>query len=202
MGRKVVKASGIVNLTDARYFAAQAVDYLTFHLEPGSPDYADPLVLRAIREWVEGPAIFGSFSQSSVAEVILLADTLGLDGLVLSWSEYGEVLHQLKGRVLMLEVDKLPAGRPMEEVLREIDALVTYFILPVSVETDLDWLRTLCAEFPVLLKFQGDGLNVVDILRFVEPVGIDLEGGAEERVGVKSFDALEDIFNFLETDQV
>jgi len=44
-----VIADNILNLTDARYFAALGVDYLAFNL-----DNINPQSIREIKEWVEG----------------------------------------------------------------------------------------------------------------------------------------------------
>ena len=46
----LLKATAVMNLTDARYFAAKEVDYLGFNLEEGTEGYLDPMYMKAIRE--------------------------------------------------------------------------------------------------------------------------------------------------------
>ncbi|MBP6828235.1 MAG: N-(5'-phosphoribosyl)anthranilate isomerase, partial [Saprospiraceae bacterium] len=77
----LIKASRITNLTDARYFAAKEVDFLGFNLEEGTEDYLDPIYMKAIREWVEGPQIVGEFSAGSADVVREYASFFGLDAV-------------------------------------------------------------------------------------------------------------------------
>ena len=63
-----VKASQITNLTDARYFAAKEVEWLSFDFTEGSSTYIDPMKARAMFDWVEGPCIVGEF-QNLIYEV-------------------------------------------------------------------------------------------------------------------------------------
>ncbi|NJN34709.1 MAG: hypothetical protein HC817_11125 [Saprospiraceae bacterium] len=57
-----IKANAITNLTDARYFAAKEVEWLSFNFIENAPDYIEPMRARAIFEWVEGPKILGEFA--------------------------------------------------------------------------------------------------------------------------------------------
>ena len=66
----LIKASRLTNLTDARYFAAKDVQFLGFNLEAGTPGHLDPMYMRAIREWVQGPVILGEFMEFSAEQRI------------------------------------------------------------------------------------------------------------------------------------
>ena len=60
-------------------------------------------------------------------------------------------------------------------------------------------LEQLCSTFPILLSLPWSDAKVVeDVLSETEPQGITLKGGEEEKVGYKSFDELDDIFEALE----
>ncbi|NNF21271.1 MAG: hypothetical protein HKN67_04970, partial [Saprospiraceae bacterium] len=54
--RKLI-AQNITNLTDARYFAAWGIEYLSFNLNSESPYYIPMEKVKEIRDWVEGPKI-------------------------------------------------------------------------------------------------------------------------------------------------
>ena len=64
-----VKASDITNLTDARYFAAKEVEWLSFNFTEGVVGYIQPMKARAIFEWVEGVKIVGEFNNMTGDEI-------------------------------------------------------------------------------------------------------------------------------------
>ncbi|MFN0036896.1 MAG: hypothetical protein ACKVUS_17710, partial [Saprospiraceae bacterium] len=83
------KAGRVAHLTDARYFAAKEVDFLGFNLEEGTEGYLDPMYMKAIREWVQGPKIVGEFSRSTVAVVREAAAFFGMDAVQVSAQNHG-----------------------------------------------------------------------------------------------------------------
>lgn len=99
----LIKASRVTNLTDARYFAARNASYIGFNLEEGTEDYLDPIYMKAIREWLEGPRMVGEFGSVSPAVAAEAASFLGLDAI------------QINAGTLLGELDKL-AG--IETILR------------------------------------------------------------------------------------
>ena len=61
-------------------------------------------------------------------------------------------------------------------------------------------LKILCGEFNIILAidFQANSLNeLLDLSLY----GLNLRGGEEEKVGIKSFDELDRIFDALELDE-
>ena len=56
-----IKASKIENLTDARYFAAQGVEYLGFDLTNIEENQEKYRTIHAIKEWVEGVQFVGEY---------------------------------------------------------------------------------------------------------------------------------------------
>jgi len=54
LNRKVI-AQNIINLSDARYFAAWGVDYLSFNTIPDSDYFLELDKVQEIKDWVEGP---------------------------------------------------------------------------------------------------------------------------------------------------
>ena len=60
-----------------------------------------------------------------------------------------------------------------------------------------DALRQLCSVGPVLLDLDVAAADMPELLAAVQPYGWVARGGEEERVGVKSYDDLDEIFEVL-----
>ena len=56
LSKKII-IQNITNLSDARYFAAWGVDFISFNQDESSPYYASWDKIKEIKEWVEGPKI-------------------------------------------------------------------------------------------------------------------------------------------------
>jgi phosphoribosylanthranilate isomerase len=63
---------------------------------------------------------------------------------------------------------------------------------------DLELLQKLSEEFSLWLDLEEQNNMVEKVLEQIKPAGLSVQGGAEERVGVKSFDELDDFFEKLE----
>lgn len=195
-----IKASAITNLTDARYFAAQEVDYLGFNLEENTEGYLDPMYMKAIREWVQGPKIVGEFDRSPAAVVREAAAFFALDAVQVTQVEQ---LPDLSGLEVLLRVPQAANPVFFEELLRYAAPFVTVFLLEFSgpeaaaaVQQAAAWKR-LFAQYPVLLDADVPAEVLLPLLDTLQPAGLALRGGAEDRVGVKSFEAVEAVFEGL-----
>lgn len=200
----LIKASAITNLTDARYFAAKAVDFLGFNLEEGTPGYLDPLYMKAIREWVQGPKITGEFDRTPAATVREAAGFYGLDAVQVTRADDLDLLEGLE--VILY----LPAKADVAGVRSAFGAVsgVSYFLLDFSqipeaekvlLENAGAW-RQLFAGFPTLLQLNVPAAALNDLLNALQPAGLALRGGEEETVGVKSFDEIDAVFETLGMD--
>ena len=197
-----IKASTITNLTDARYFAAKEVDFLGFNLEEGTDGYLEPIYMKAIREWVEGPKIVGEFDRTPARTVLEAAAFYELDAMQVSQAED---LHLLDGLEIIFYLKADTDLAALEARLRELAPLVSYFLLDFSEndqaakllrEQAADW-KTLFQNYPVLLDINLAADALADLLQLLQPAGLALRGGEEERVGVKSYDAIDAIFESM-----
>lgn len=173
--RKVI-AQNITNLTDARYFAAWGVDYLSFNISKDSPFFIELSKAQEIIEWVEGPL---SLIESNAVEFIE-----GIDG------------HILSNIFSSLPLNKEAFFRtPMSEVLRGLPA-GKYIIQPNPSEVEalfkLDASKIMGCDIFV----DAQDLGIAQLEELPE-YGLVLQGGAEEKVGVKSFDELDVIYEWL-----
>lgn len=195
----IVKATRITTLTDARYFAAKEAAFLGFNLEAGTTGYLDPMYMKAIREWVEGPEIVGEFSQSPVSVVREAAAFFGLDAVQIDAS-YIDVLDQLSGCKVLLSIDACIGVAEAESLMARAQAQVAFFLLDFSgcgqLANDAAW-ASLCGRYPVLLHLDVSTQALQEILGALQPAGLSLSGGEEERVGLKSFDEIEEIFEWM-----
>jgi len=198
----LVKASSITNLTDARYFAAREVDFLGFNLDEGTEGYVEPSVMRAIREWVEGPRIVGEFSTAPAEVVREAAAFFQLDAVQVRASAHLDALPTLADIPVLLELEADISPAAAEAIMRQATPLAQFFVLPFSVKhrSDADtaaW-ATLFVQYPVLLHTSASSAHLPELLSILKIKGLSLTGGEEERVGVKSFDEIEEVFEVLE----
>ncbi|MBN8679938.1 MAG: hypothetical protein J0M29_17045 [Chitinophagales bacterium] len=203
----MIKASRIAHLTDARYFAAREVAYLGFNLEEGTEGYLDPMYMKAIREWVEGPKIVGEFSRSPIEVVRESASFFGLDAVQVSAAVHGDRLADLGGLEVILLAEIGPNGlKTPVETLKMYAALVDILLFEVTPDTDIqvlfakdpDFWRNLFRQKPSLLQANVPPDALPELIREYQLAGLGLTGSEEEQVGVKSFDEIEEIFEILD----
>lgn len=196
----MIKASRIAHLTDARYFAAMGVDFLGFNLEEGTDGYLDPVYMKAIREWVQGPRIVGEFSVSPISVVKEAARFYGLDAVQVSAKAHGEQLARLEGLEVLVEHIVVEASKPL--CVEEWKSVAPYadffvFIFPENMPAEAILKQTpniwkeVFALRPSLLQANLDASEWPRLAQEFGLAGISAVGGEEEQVGVKSFDEVE-----------
>jgi phosphoribosylanthranilate isomerase len=196
----LIKASRITNLTDARYFAAKEVAFLGFNLEEGTPDYLEPMYMKAIREWVEGPKVVGEFLHSPAEVVREAAAFFGLDAVEVSPRI---ALAPLNGLEVLLRVSANTdqTDRAVQDLFQAAAPFVEYYILDL---THADWRsrlalwQQLCANYTVLLHTTEPAATLPELIEALQPAGLSLSGGEEEKVGVKLFEDVDAVFDWLE----
>lgn len=210
-----VKASSVSHLTDARYFAAWEVHWLGFCLDPSDSAYIDPRQVAAIREWVDGPLVCGEFGLADADHIQAMHQSLGLDVVQLNMLCPTEVLQQLasSGIPLLQEVviehyaDTTELTEWMQERLPWVQAFVlqfqkggiTWADLSAGQPFALSQLQTWCQQFPVILEMDLAPLSPVQVAHQLPGLqGFSLRGGAEEKIGYKNFDELDEWFESWE----
>lgn len=206
-----IKASQITNLTDARYFAAWDVSWLGFCLDANTDYFMPPANVAAIKEWVEGPKIIGEFGLQTATEIRALVDTLELDAIQLGMLVGEDVLEQLDGISIFKEIVLENLDSMQSDInfhLDKFEAYIDTFILVFDknklsfsdwTETNIDYLADICTKKNIILVMDFVAPELDDLLQKIQPLGLQVKGGEEEKVGFKSFDELDDIFEALET---
>jgi phosphoribosylanthranilate isomerase len=189
-----VNISKVNNLTDARYFAAMEVDYLGFCCNLDTEKYCSPARIKEITDWVSGPSFVLEFDGYQNQEDIHSILSLGLGTSVHlgAFADYDTPFtvpvfkDYIFENITLQDLDKYdyPVIRSDKRFGQftdeELSKMVTYFehkecFLDINIAPD----------------------DVALILAHLPVYGILLRGGEEERVGFKSFDQLDEIFDHL-----
>lgn len=190
-----VIAAAVTNLTDARYFAAWGVDYMAYIIDERDYQYIGIEGTKEIIDWVEGPKHMGLLpgvdTPASSSEIYT---TLELEALMISPFIDVQTVEPVSPTVYrsvlwdasLLDLDeellivKLPVGTTLSDVAAD--------------------LQKLAAKNVVYLDIHPTVADLEVVLGNIQPEGIVLRGGEEEKVGFKSYDELDDLFEYLEED--
>lgn len=155
MIEKSIIAGNITNLTDARYFAAQGVEFLLFDLS--QVPLAD---IMEIKEWISGPQILLSLDASDIEDQ--------LDEAIIKLAPHA---------ITMNDGDNTPLGY--------LDGHIQLFKITVENNHQIISLYD--------MSYTTDTDGAIDD----ETLGLYLLGGEEQKVGYKSYEDLDDIFDRL-----
>jgi phosphoribosylanthranilate isomerase len=203
-----ILACDVLNLTDARYFAARGATFVC--LNSRNPEHSLQVEeLNAIKEWIEGPQIL-LFTQNGF-ETELYNKELNPAGFIVEKSE-STGIQELPSEVLKFRIYDVADFHTLAETgISGTDIVVgfDYLILnlrPTGKSVDvliregaLPILQAVCAAAEVYIDAEVNPENLSEILDEIKPEGWVVHGGLEEKTGVKSFDQLDEFFDTLET---
>lgn len=169
-----VIADNVLNLTDARYFAAFGVDYLIFNLSSIDED-----AIAEICEWVEGVQVLLGIEENLTPSMLDFILKVKPAGFV---SQSDNILATIKAQ--------FPDS---DCFLRaQVDVSHSDFHLLLS-DSDLNSVSNRNPERKVFVK-----TNNVDVALSSDAIdGIIVEGEQEEKIGFKNFDQLDELFDKL-----
>ncbi len=209
MQKPEIIAGEIQNLTDARYFAAREVSYLSFRFD----DHFGAQQAAAIREWVDGVQMMGAFDFQSATEIHEIATFAGLHAIETGMFFDPEEASRLAQDFQLFRRMIVEHNSDADELRDNIHAtthLYRGFILDFRKNNlnfahleagnslNLDFLAALAAEAPIFLSIDIQPGEINTLLQRIEPRGLELIGGAEEKTGFKSFDELDLLLDHLE----
>jgi phosphoribosylanthranilate isomerase len=212
MGKTKIKASGVNNLTDARYFAAREVEWLGFKIGDDASSIK-LLAAKAIAEWVDGVKIVGEFEFATAAEIRAAQAQFPFDVVQVGMFTPVYELEALAGITIIQEVvvEKSTTETELLEFFKVRAPYCAYFLLDLE-KAGLDWamlnaggllsitfLQQLFREYKTLLALDFPPEAAGNLLALLGPAGLSVSGGGEEKVGFKSFDDLDEILDCLET---
>ena len=207
-----ISAGSIANLTDARYFAAREVHFLGFCLDNSSENYVQSAVVKAMKEWIEGPKIVGEFGLQSTEEILAAVENIGLDAVQLNMFALADKNALREKTIVIQEIVAEKTTRAgdfwqkIEQLGNESDYLyldfekndITWNDLLRNPEISIELLQRACQKYNIFLGLKFLPTQLKTIVNVLQPAGIAVKGGEEEQVGVKSFDDLDEIFDAIE----
>ncbi|MBP7272207.1 MAG: hypothetical protein KA974_00105 [Saprospiraceae bacterium] len=204
MQKPIIKADAITNLTDARYFAAQYVDYIGFDISKISIT-----TINAIKEWIAGAAVVAEVGWLTPLEVIDFVNTSGLNVIQINQFADARTIRLLIQVTVIQEVilEDLQNVAFADTLFATNQLAVDWFLLDYT-RNGFAWdslspqhreqLRAWCEQYPILLNITHRVEELPDILSSISPKGVCVSGSEEEKVGFKSFDEMNDWFDALE----
>lgn len=210
-----IKANNVKNLSDARYFAAKGVEWLSFCFVESDADYIAPNIAAAMFAWVEGVQVVGAVDfPTTAAEINEAAKHWGWQGVQVGMMTIIETVADIHGITLFKEfvIERFTNVEALRGMMLPFAPFVEAFQLNFA-KNGISWsnlqqpeamisvteLAHLISQFNVILHIEIEPDAVKDVLTtFPTLKGLAVSGGEEERVGVKSFDELDDFFDALE----
>lgn len=166
-------AQNIINLSDARYFSAWGVDYLGFNTIPDSEYFISNSDIQEIKDWVEGPQCL---LEANALEFDDLADGFILSNIYSSLPIVKETFFRITFQDL---IKGLPDGKYISSIKDE----------------DVEKLSSIQSEHSHLY-FEISELSLASIQKLGD-FGLVVQGGEEEKVGLKSYEQLDEIYDIL-----
>lgn len=209
----LVKAAAISNLSDARFFAAQySVEWMGFCLDENSDSYMPPHIIKAMKEWIEGPKIVGEMGMCDEATLMELVQDLGLEAVQLPMFSLVDVAKINKQIPVIQEIviEKEMTSAQLAEKVNNFSDKATMLLLDFeknawtftelirNQEISIELLQRICQKNEVIISLNANAKQWQAIISSINPKAISLKGGEEERVGYKSFDELNEIFDIIE----
>ena len=206
-----VKASQVTNLTDGRYFAAWEVEWVGFNFELGTDTYVDIQKMKEIRNWLEGPKFVGEFGLTNAETIRETATFLELDFVQINHFTEVEVIKAIADIPIIKEVLVLKDmdNSNIQDTIRTFNPYVQHFLLDFT-KNGISWeeikndecldfniLKQICQEFSIILSVDLTTDNLTEVMETLNPYGLNLTGGEEEKVGYKSFDDIDEIIEAL-----
>jgi phosphoribosylanthranilate isomerase len=174
-----VKVGCITNLSDARYCAGMGVDMLGFRAVEGQENYIKPSQFQEIRGWISGPFV--------VAEVYGLKNPDALMAIIENFKpDYLEMGLSELSQFSTLSLPVLLAAD-------ENDALISLPVQPAYLISKNPFKTSI----PQLIEVQSKG-DVEPLLNVNNVKGISLKGGTELKPGLKDYEAMSEILEFLD----
>lgn len=195
-----IKLSRVNNLSDARFAAAVGIDYIGFCFEPAHAAYIAPIKAKEIMDWLTGSNLVAEFGSQELAVIKDISELLNVDAVEIENDILPDELPAI-GRAIIKKIDV--NQHTQEEIEKIIQAYQPYcdafhfYASSTPEKYDCEGLVNLCKQVKVIWGLAFDEHNVLNIIESFEPYAIHIEGGDEERAGVRDFEALNNLLEVL-----
>lgn len=195
MSKIKIKISKVSNLTDARYFAAMGADYLGFCCNVGAELYCAPSKIKEITEWVVGPDYVLEMDGWQSAEEINEIVTTGL-GQALHFGAFATYNSTFSCPVFKDFILENLANASMEDV--DFPVIRTEKNFESLSPAEISVIQGIINEKPVFLDIAFGHSELLPMMEILPAYGLILRGGEEEKIGLKSYEQLDVIFETIE----
>lgn len=193
--KTLVKVGKISNLSDARYCAGMSVDMLGFGVVAGTEHYVSPALFKELRGWFTGPSVvaevYGIENHEDLSAI--MQDYLP-DFIEGSLADLKKIHSAFVAYILASTYEELQAH---EEELGIYRNQIAFVLIPAS--TPEAQIEELSKSHKVLLQIDSENPDD-STLHNADIKGIALQGSAEDKPGLKNYDALADILEKLEAE--
>ena len=201
-----LKAGGITNLTDARYFSAKGVDWMGFEVDAKNEKQISEIY--AISQWVEGPEFVAEVRSESAAEIDHTLKLLEMSRVQIPYPSNMNLLNELGAEQIFVSValsenqsDWLERGDLTELLDRGADVIISLKTDDIEcLQSVLDVMARENAakrEGRIFLDASADLDRLNLVLNTNKLAHLNISGGEEEKVGFKSFDEWDDFFDLI-----
>ncbi|MFZ4542986.1 MAG: hypothetical protein ACOYOA_02980, partial [Saprospiraceae bacterium] len=176
-----------------------------------SSDFMPPHLIKAMKEWIEGPKITGEFGFQSEDFILATIADLGLQAVQLSM--FSDIsTEKIRAEVPLIQeivIEKHANPKDITEFLKKYSQKADYILLDFAKnnwsfneliqhqQITLDWLQRICQQYKILLAVDFEAKPLQSFLQSVSPIGLSIRGSEEERPGYKSYDELNAIFDIF-----
>ncbi len=205
-----LKVKAVDNLTVGRYFAALGAEWLGFCFDESSPNFVSPQTVSEIIPWLAGPQMVAEFGAQQADAIHQICNELSIKRIETSLA-IGEGLaaasyEQIFQRMKLEDFKKL---HDTASAIRASKHATTIFILDLEEslnhKSDLDeqsceLLASLCKEQQVLISIKPS-IELADyLLENVAPLGLEISAGKEQATGLRAFEDVDPLMEWLELD--
>lgn len=195
MLRLPVKINGVNNLSDARYCAGMGVDMLGFSVSENHSRYLPSEKINGITGWLSGVQVVAEAYFGEKLSIItqkaeqIQGNAIEVDAVM--YKTLAEIHLPVIYRISLYEWSTLQVH------LREQDLL--HLVLQKEEIVEVPLIKTICSHHKTLLNVSLLDLpQIEELLLQTAPFGISLDGGNELRPGVKDFEHLAEVLEYLE----
>jgi len=190
--RLKIKAGNISHLTDARYFAAYGVQWLGFNFNKENPNALQLEDAKTIKNWIAGPTIVAEFDNLEADYIFKICHQLETNWIQIAGKD--ESLHLLSDyQVIQTFEDAHTSNSNVSDSKADILRFDMHSLDQVN-----DILQT---NPSAIFKVNDDMLLTKNIIMNTPLTSIEIQGAHEKEVGLKSFDEINDLFDWLEHNQ-
>lgn len=212
-----IKAGAINNLSDARYFAVFA-EWVGFCFDTQHAQHILPISARELMGWIVGPRIVAECGTLPLETINHLVSDLSIDVVQADYDLDRAVLHPIVGlfiRRIAIEPQTTPAevGAIMGKYAAS-NAHVCFLLdfnatdlsdsaLLNNAENNVIWsgelLQKWCSQYQIIFSLPAYTPHaVLQLINYLNPLGIEFLGETEQVTGIKSFENLNDIIDVLD----